>query len=279
MPAEPMIQRDSIQGRARRLLLAFFGNDDERSRRAMVNRAFDDCERDPRSTIRYDGSVTVFADHLLDTLLRHGCAGRGRHGLSLLIAAMAGARGRQADPDYAELPRLLDADCCLPTRDEELRYLQRLLAEIEAKARLYAPLRGIADLHPAAPSSALLAPWGDDEDIALLMHRPRQRAGIEVAEQRACEDVLSAFGEVKQAALLGAPGAGKSTTLRRLAADLARDASAKPRAPVPIFVSLGDWRGDERLSAFLAARVPEIGWAEPALAKDERLILLLDGLK
>jgi hypothetical protein len=267
-----------VQSRAVRLLQAFFANDDERTRRTIVNLAFGDCERDPRPVIQYAGAALVFADHLVDTLLTHGCVGRGRHSLSLLIETTASARGRQTDPDYVDLPPLLDDLCALPTRDEEVDYLQRLLGEIEEKARLYAPLRGIADIKPAAQAAALLTPWADDEDIALLMHRPRSQAGAEGAEQREYEDILAAFADVKQAALLGAPGAGKSTTLRRLAADLGRAVLESPQAPLPIFVSLGDWRGDEGLSEFLRAHVPEIGWAAQALSKEARLILLLDGL-
>jgi formylglycine-generating enzyme required for sulfatase activity len=279
MPSAP---HPPVQSRAVRLLQAFFANDDERTRRAILNLAFGDCERDPRPAIQYAGPALVFADHLVDTLLKHGCAGRGRHSLSLLIKTMGSARGRQTGPDYFELPPLLDDLCALPTRDEEMDYLQRLLGEIEEKARLYAPLRGIADIKPAAQAAALLAPWGDEEDIALLMHRPRRRASVEEAaegaEQREYEDILAAFADIKQAALLGAPGAGKSTTLRRLAADLGRAVLVSPPAHLPIFVSLGDWRGDEGLSEFLTAHVPEIGWAAQALSKEARLILLLDGL-
>jgi len=43
-------------------------------------------------------------------------------------------------------------------------------------------------------------------------------------------------------------------------------------------VSLGDWPGDEELSEFLNAQVPEIGWAVQTLSKEPRVILLLDGL-
>jgi len=137
-------------------------------------------------------------------------------------------------------------------------------------------LRGIAERKPSACTAALLTPWQDEADLALLLHRPRQTAAE--ARPQGYDDILAAFAEVKQAALLGAPGAGKSTTLRRLAADLARRAQADPQAPLPLLVSLGDWRGDETLGEWLAERVPEIGPVARALSEADRLVLLLDGL-
>lgn len=78
--------------------------------------------------------------------------------------------------------------------------------------------------------------------------------------------------------MLGAPGAGKSTTLRKLAVDLARRAMGDQEAPLSLFVSLGSWVWEEDLAGFLHAHLPEIGWAATALAEQGRLILLLDGL-
>jgi len=166
----------------------------------------------------------------------------------------------------------------LPTREQELDYLDRLLADIELKAQLYAPLRGLAEIKPAGYAEALLAPWGDDEDIALLLHQPRTRKAGSEAPPQEYDDILTAFADIKQAALLGAPGAGKSTTLRKLAADLARSAQADAEAPLPVLVSLGDWRGDESLTGFLAERIPAIARGIRPLSEAGRLVLLLDGL-
>jgi hypothetical protein len=144
------LKRLRVRKRAVRLLEQFFANDGEGARRTVFNFAFGDCERDPRGAINWTGPSIEFADHAIQKLLAFGCADRGRHSLSLLLGTMAEIRGRQTDPDYIHLPPLLDILCAQPTREEELKYLHRLLAEIEEKARLYAPLRGIADIKPAA---------------------------------------------------------------------------------------------------------------------------------
>lgn len=280
-PNDHLPASERIHPRSVALLEAFFANDDERTRRAFLNQAFVDCERDPRSAINFDGAVAVFADHVVDTLLRHGCAGRGRHGLALLIETLAAGRGRQSAADFAELPRLLDACCALPTRDEELAYLERLLKEIHARARQYSALRALADLD-ATPGGPASGPTSTDEaldeaDIALLRLEPRGDRGSERNTEE-FDDILNAFGHIYRVALLGAPGAGKSTTLRRLAAELARQAVQDPAAPLPLLVTLGDWRGDEPLTVFIAAHIPEVGWALDGLARSGRLLLLLDGL-
>jgi len=278
MSTSDALNRARVRERAVKLLEQFFADDGEQGRRTVFNLAFGDCERDPHPTLTWTGSHIAFADHAVEKLLTYGCSDRGRHSLSLLLRTMSEVRGRQTDADYFDLPPLLDDVCALPTRAEELAYLQRLLAEIEEKARLYAPLRGIAEVKPAASADTLLAPWRDDEEIALLRHHARTPKASGEAQPREYDDILTAFGDIKQAVLLGAPGAGKSTTLRRLAADLARNARADPQAPLPVFVSLGDWRGDKALSKLLAERVPETGWATQALSRAGRLVLLLDGL-
>ena len=53
------------------------------------------------------------------------------------------------------------------------------------------------------------------------------------------EDIQSAFSQVSRAVLLGEPGAGKSTTLRKLASDQIERAKTDPEAAIPLFISLG----------------------------------------
>ncbi|MBM3728194.1 MAG: TIR domain-containing protein, partial [Acidobacteria bacterium] len=163
------------------------------------------------------------------------------------------------------------------TRQDEIRYLQRLLTEIEQKARLYSPLEGIAQVRPGPRADPLLEAWADDPDIAILSHVPRQGDGGG-GETQEYADALQAFDSVRRAVLLGEPGAGKSTTLRRRAAELARKALADPEACIPLFVPLGSWRSAEPLVRFIADQVPELGRAVEALMRAGRVALLLDGL-
>ena len=265
-----------VRNRAVRLLVTFFEREDHRVRVAVFNQAFDGVT--PPSQIDYSGAVAVFAAAAVDQLLAYGGTGRGQHSLSRLLVTMASLRGRQTDPDYADLPRELDALCALPARDEEQAYLARLLAESERLARRYSPLQGVRKTQPRGQSNALLRDFADDPAIALLRHSSRKQEQQEKPQTREYDDILEAFGEVKRAALLGEPGSGKSTTLRKLAVGLARRAQQDASAPLPLLVALGNWKGAGSLDEYLAQEAPEVGWAALALSRAGRLVLLLDGL-
>jgi formylglycine-generating enzyme required for sulfatase activity len=99
---------------------------------------------------------------------------------------------------------------------------------------------------------------------------------------------------IRQAAVLGAPGSGKSTTLSRLALDLAKPDD--PHAPIPVLVDLAAWTADPcgpdgaplaeptpqdydaELRRFLAEPRWGLGHALHHLAGVGRLVLLLDAL-
>jgi hypothetical protein len=138
---------------------------------------------------------------------------------------MASERGRQSHPDYHEIPRALDEACALPTRAEEHQYLTRLIEEIEAKARLYSPLSGIANTRP---ESTALEPWTDDPALELLIrHRTRQHDTREPAQAHEYSDILTAFTEVKGRLFWAPPAPGK-------AQPSANSPSTSPAALCPI---------------------------------------------
>jgi formylglycine-generating enzyme required for sulfatase activity len=188
---------------------------------------------------------------------------------------LEGVREGLAKPEFVAFPGKAGV---LPTREREQSYLARLLGETEELARLYSPLYGIAEIRRRGEADPLLSLWKDDPGIALLRHSARRSKTAEKREVRDYDDILTAFAEVKRAVLLGEPGSGKTTTLRKLAAELAQRARQDPQAPLPLLAGLGNWRGDESLAEFLAQTVPEIGWATEALGQAGRLVLLLDGL-
>jgi hypothetical protein len=250
-----------LRNRAVRLLESFFSSDGENARRVVFRQAFGEVTPDPCNQVRFSGSVAEFAAEAVDKLIAFGGAGRGRHYLSLLLATMREIRGRQTYPDYYELQAEFDAQCALPTREEEQRYLTRVIGEVEEKARLYSPLHGTGHTRAAREkaASSLLRAWREDPDLALLRHNSRARdAADHPVQHREYDDILAAFAEVRRAALLGAPGSGKSTTLRKLALELATRAREDPNAALPLPAALGDWRGDEPLADFLPVRRPRL---------------------
>lgn len=144
----------------------------------------------------------------------------------------------------------------MPSREEELAYLARLIGEEEARVERYSALRGFEKKLSVGTGSRRRS--AETADIVLLRLRREPAAQAEVRDY---EDVLTTAAQVQRAALLAEPGSGKSTTLRKLAVELARATQTDTAAPLPVLVYLGHWRGDESLPEFVAAHVPEIGWA------------------
>jgi len=77
-----------------------------------------------------------------------------------------------------------------------------------------------------------------------------------------------------RAALIGDPGAGKTTTLQRLAYELAAEAIENEGAPLPLFASLGEYNGDD-FSVFLETAFGGLSLRDYLPG---RVFLLLDGL-
>ena len=79
--------------------------------------------------------------------------------------------------------------------------------------------------------------------------------------------------------LLGEPGAGKTTTLWKLAADLVTRARADAAAPLPLLIRLKRWtEADQSLHDFIASELGELVAHLDSLLKAKRAALLLDGL-
>ena len=170
--------QSEIAGRAIALLKAFFRAHPD-LQRTVLDEAFGGCAKDPRGLIKTDAESDTFAVDCVTKLLAFECTDGHRHSLGRLLAVIRdGYLGARPHPDYVELPRLLDPGCASPTRDEELDYLERLLAEIRAKARKYSALQAVGELNASPAATAAVDEDLDEADIALLAPQAGRRARI-----------------------------------------------------------------------------------------------------
>ena len=199
--ALPPFDEADVARRASRLLTAFFTSRDPKLQRTVLDQAFQGLRHDPRSLLETGGPAASFAGECVSKLLAYGCTDQGRHSLARLLEVIReDFLGANPHPDYIDLPRLLDRLCALPSREDEHAYLDRLLADIQRKAALYAPLRGLAQVKARADGGPLRGAW---DDLAPLRHLRRPSATQQPMESRDFGDILTAFGQVKRAALAG----------------------------------------------------------------------------
>jgi hypothetical protein len=177
-----------------------------------------------------------------------------------LIAAVARSR-----PENLAVQRFLNLYCAAETA-----YLRTLLADVEARAGVgeYVDLSG-EYAEPVPPSrSTLYDEWGFAE-----LAQPPPAASFSVRS-----GLSGLIARHQRFVLLGRPGGGKTTTLRWLARNVARQRLAdRESAPLPLLLSLPQWSSEQSLQDFLGAHWPGLADLMGELSKG-RVLLLLDGL-
>ena len=127
-------------------------------------------------------------------------------------------------------------------------------------------------LKKADQPAALAYPW------TTLINRPETKRKLRPPQQSIIE-IFEAEG--RGLLILGDPGAGKTTSLLTLAADLLARASADPAYPIPVVLPLASWRG-QPLDTWIPHQINEQYRILPRFSADwvtrNQLILLLDGL-
>jgi hypothetical protein len=193
--------------------------------------------------------------------------------------------GWQATEDFAGaldslIDRLRDGDRPLVGQqpDPEQRYLIKLISDLESEAylTLAAELRSSRHDEELDAETDLLTEWGLGAEFTLFEKR---RADVLQSEQGVqIADAMQLLDEARRFVILGEPGAGKSTTLRRLAVEAARKRLSNPRKnPLPLLLDLRNWQDEPSHVDFLKSGWPFESPLDTALAADE-VTLFLDGL-
>jgi HEAT repeat protein len=169
----------------------------------------------------------------------------------------------------AELHRKLSPIFGSPP-DREPKYLNALVAKLSGAMGVleYTELASqVVDLRPR--------PWLEDEFGYRVLRAGARR---EPDEQREYPSIAAILAVQPRFALIGAPGAGKSTALRRLARDAALMRRERPRSsPLPLVLNLAEWLPTQDLQAFIAAHWPFASDPSEAIAGGD-VSLFLDGL-
>ncbi len=155
----------------------------------------------------------------------------------------------------------------------ELEYLDRLRFEELLNTEKYTPLTGTVQAHRDRRTVLPVVARPEFEHTA--WHQLEDGFATPERFDNALEKLL----QIRRAALLGEPGAGKTTTLWALASRLVNAAIADPAAPIPLVVRLGRWTDAKQpLLAFIATQLGDLGTQLPELLRSRRAALLLDGL-
>ncbi|NDD65575.1 MAG: NACHT domain-containing protein, partial [Acidobacteria bacterium] len=149
-------------------------------------------------------------------------------------------------------------------RAREIAYLEMLREEEKLdRTKYYTPLSG--------QSVPVIEPEYE--------YTPFQPIDFEDEGPRRFADAAGEILRLKRAVVLGEPGAGKTTTLWKLAGDMIEQVQANPKAPLPLLIRLGRWIEEkEPFTDFLRRQLVELGPFLDQLLKQNRAVLLLDGL-
>lgn len=158
--------------------------------------------------------------------------------------------------------------------DLETRYLTRLIADLESRRGVMEYVQLAAEMETQA--SFRPKPLVDDEcGYALMIEQSQELSTI--TNKFPLRDINEALTQFPKVVLLGDPGAGKTTTIRRLALESARKRLENRLAPFPVVLSLSQW--ETGLTPLEFIRTKWIFSTDPIEAlRSGDISLYLDGL-
>jgi hypothetical protein len=140
--------------------------------------------------------------------------------------------------------------------DAETRYLTSLIAELESRRGVleYVELAAETELQPEIrPQPRVNDEWG----FSFLVDSKEQSSSEAPREPQKIQlrSIKDAVEKHKRFALIGEPGTGKTTTIRRLALEAARERLANPEtAPIPLLLYLPQWSDGVTATDFIRSR-------------------------
>ncbi|MBZ0280058.1 MAG: TIR domain-containing protein, partial [Anaerolineae bacterium] len=182
----------------------------------------------------------------------------------LLAKIEAGPVKRRESPRERELDYLREL-----ARNEALSRAAKFYLELPAEARQ--PIKPDTPLVEDAEAATFLA------EMAMAVYTDKRHAPDDDTTKQKVEtfaELSAALAQFDRVAIIGDPGSGKTTTLRRFAYMLGEQAAQDENAPLPLYVPLGGYDGGD----FERYMEGFFGGLKLREYLPKRAVLLLDGL-